>query len=102
MIQMTTPDIVFTVDVDLRSAEKVSVTFRQGSRNVLVLDKDELTISATQLRHTFTEEESRKFKTSQPVRMQIKALVDGKVISHKDPMTMDVTEIFDKRVFDDE
>lgn len=102
MIQMTTPDVSFLVDVDLTGADEVSVTFRQNGENVLVLDKDALTITSTKITHTFTQEETGLFSARKPLRIQIKALVNGRVISHKKPVETSVYEIFDKRVFGDE
>ena len=102
MIQSTTPDVIFTVDVDLTSATEVSVTFQQNNKNVLVLDASSLTITPTTITHTFTQRESLRFNADIPAYIQIKAMLsDGRVISHKNPLVMNVYEIFDRRVFGD-
>ena len=99
MIRMTTPTIIFDVDVDLTEAQEISVTFRQLTKNILVLDKSDLEITATTITHTFTQEETEKFYVG-GVEIQIKALTaDGKVVSH-DPVSTTVSVIFDERVFE--
>lgn len=103
MIQMTTPDLIFNVDVDLRAARVVSVAFKQSDRVVLLLDKPDLTITADSIRHTFTQEETGRFNHRLPLKIQIKAMTaDGRVISHPEPITTTVAEIFDRRVIADE
>lgn len=103
LIQMTTPDVVFDVDVDLTEARAVSVAFKQSDRVVLLLDKPDLTITADSIRHTFTQEETGRFNCRVPLKIQIKAMTaDGRVISHEEPITTSVAEIFDRRVFADE
>lgn len=98
IIRMTTPTIIFDVDVDLTTAPKISVAFRQLGRNVLLLNKDELTVTTTTISHTFTQEESQQFRVSD-MQIQIKALTaDGRVISH-DPVETSASIIFDERVF---
>jgi hypothetical protein len=101
MIQMTTPVHVFSVDVDLTEAPEVSVTYKQRGAIVLQLNKDDIEITTTEIRHTFTQEESGKFRVGDATA-QIKAiLTDGTVISHKKPVEIMVHEIYDKRVFSD-
>ena len=100
MIRMTTPDIIFDVDVDLTEALEISMTFRQLAKNVLVLDKSKLNVTPTTITHTFTQEESGMFFVG-PMDIQIKALTsDGRVISH-DPVRTSASVIFDERYFTD-
>ena len=99
IIRMTTPDIIFDVDVDLTEAPEISVTFRQIGKNVLILDKTALTVTEDSITHTFTQTEAAKFYPGS-VQIQIKALTsDGRVISHDPPIQTTVAEIFDERVF---
>lgn len=100
MIQMTTPDLIFNVDVDLTGADEISITFRQNGSNVLILDKDRLDVESDKITVTFSQAESGRFATGK-VLMQIKALVGGKVISHPNPVETTVYRIYDRRVFGD-
>ena len=67
---------------------------------MLVLDKDDLTVTASTITHTFTQEETARFYVG-AVEVQIKAMTaDGTVISH-DPVSTFASVIFDERVFSD-
>lgn len=99
IIQMTTPDIEFESDVDLTNARHVSITFRQFDRDILVLDKNDLTITSSLISHTFTENETSLF-TPGTVRIQARAETsDGRIIATDPPIKATVAEIFDKRTW---
>lgn len=100
MIRGTTPTLIFNVDVDLRNAPKVSLTFRQKGRNVLVYDESALTIEADKVTLVLGEEDSAKLYMKSPLQLQLKALTsDGRVISHDPPVETTVAELFDMRRF---
>lgn len=102
IIQMTTPLLELKVDVDLREASECSVAFKQGMRNRLVLDIDSLDITATKISHRFTQEETALFSSEAPISVQIKAMLGDLVYANnvkKNPILIDVSEIFDKRKF---
>lgn len=78
----TTPIHVFNVDTDLRDAEVVYVTYKQGSNKVLEKEKSQLTIGEKSIELKLTQQETIKFKKSLPVRVQIRArYIDGTAIA---------------------
>ncbi len=62
MIRGTTPTNTFTVDMDLRTADVIYITYKQGDQVVVERTKDQLdSITATELTLTLTQEETLKF-----------------------------------------
>jgi hypothetical protein len=62
MIRGTTPTNTFTVDMDLRAADVIYITYKQGCTVVVERTKDQLdSITATELTLTLTQDETLKF-----------------------------------------
>ena len=79
----TTPTNTFSVDVDLRDAEVVYLTYKQGSKITLEKEKGDLEIDEDEVRVYLTQEETLalKFGGNTPVRMQFRArYADGNAI----------------------
>lgn len=82
MKQWTTPTNKFKVNVDLTEADVVILTYAQGGRNILVKEKQDLTIEPTYVEYTLTQSETGKFDINCPVSMEITAkFPDGKRIT---------------------
>lgn len=74
MIRGTTPTNTFTVDMDLRTADVIYITYKQGCTVVVERTKDQLdSITATELTLTLTQEETLEFKEGGFVAIQIRA-----------------------------
>ncbi len=74
MIRGTTPTNTFTVDMDLRTADVIYITYKQGCTVVVERTKDQLdSITATELTLTLTQEETLKFNEGGFVAIQIRA-----------------------------
>lgn len=69
----TTPINIFEVDVDLRDAVVVWLTYKQNSKIVIHKDKADLEIEENEVRVQLTQEETLALKDSAPVRMQFRA-----------------------------
>ena len=69
----TTPVNTFEVDVDLRNAEVVYLTYKQGNKTILEKTKEELTITENEVSIRLTQEETLAFKTTQNVEIQFRA-----------------------------
>lgn len=67
----TTPTHNFTVDVDLRDAV-VYISYAQGGRVIVEKTGDDITITATKLETTLTQEETLRFVPGKDVEMQIR------------------------------
>lgn len=78
----TTPTHVFNVDVDLREASEIWISYVQN-RN-LVLNKmlsDGIEVEEEKLTVTLTQEDTLRFRDSSPVKIQIRArFPDGSAI----------------------
>jgi len=77
----TTPTNTFTVDVDLRDAEVLWLTYKQNSKIVIQKEKEDLEIDETEVRVYLTQEETLALKDSVGVRIQFRArYADGNAI----------------------
>ena len=77
----TTPTNTFTVDVDLRQATALYVTYKQNSRVILEKTLADATITETSVAVTLTQEETLAFGKG-TVSIQIRAkFVDGVAIA---------------------
>ena len=102
IIQMTTPLLEMEVDVDCTGADEISLTFEQGNRQVLRLDKADLTVTSTKISHKFTQLESGRFYPDIIVKGQLKALIGSDVYANdmkENPILLDVSRILDTREF---
>lgn len=90
MIRGTTPTHTFTTSIDLRGADKIDVTYKQGVV-ILAFTKADCVITDKSLAVTLTQEESFKFKTyGYRAEVQITAEIAGKVLK-SNVMTVDVS-----------
>ena len=69
----TTPYNRFNVGVDLREAEVVWLTYKQGSRIVIDKVKDDLEIEENRVTVHLTQKETLALKQNLDVRIQIRA-----------------------------
>lgn len=77
----TTPTNTFDVDVDLRNAEVIWLTYKQNSKIVIEKEKDDLEVDENEVRVYLTQEETLALKDTVPVRMQFRArFADGNAI----------------------
>ena len=77
----TTPTNTFTVDVDLRQATALYVTYKQNSRVILEKTLEDATITETSVAVTLTQEETLAFSKG-TVSIQIRAkFADGAAIA---------------------
>ena len=77
----TTPTNTFTVDVDLREATALYVTYKQNSRVILEKTLADATIEETSVAVTLTQEETLAFSKG-TVMIQIRAkFADGAAIA---------------------
>ena len=73
----TTPTHEFTTDIDLSTADKIYITYKQGG--VVKLEKalPDITVTPTKLIVTLTQEETLSFSINKGVEIQIRALLIG-------------------------
>ena len=77
----TTPTNTFTVDVDLRQATALYVTYKQNSRVILEKTLADATITETSVAVTLTQEDTLAFAQGS-AQIQIRAkFVDGAAIA---------------------
>lgn len=82
----TTPTHTFTLPFDAESVQAVQVIYRQNGVNVLILDKDDCTLSGNALSVRLTQEDTFAFDESANVEIQIRVLTaDGEALA-SDPM----------------
>ena len=88
----TTPANVFMVDVDLRDAVKLYVTYKQGGKTIIEKTIDDVEITEESVSVELTQADTLKFKNGE-VQMQIRArLPDGTALA-SDIMTASVSAI---------
>lgn len=78
----TTPTHIFGVDVDLRDAAVIYITYRQGGKNVLEKTGEDIEVEEEEIRTTLTQADTLAFSTSGAVEIQIRAkFPDGAAIA---------------------
>jgi len=88
----TTPTNVFTVDVDLRNAVSLYVTYKQNGRTIIEKKLEDVEVLEESVSVELTQADTLKFKNGE-VQMQIRArLPDGTVLA-SDIMTASVSAI---------
>lgn len=87
----TTPTHEFAVTEDFTGATKCYITYQQFGKTVLEKDIDDVTITATKITTTLTQEETLKFDESAEVEMQIRIkMPDGS--AHKSEVIKTTTD----------
>jgi len=77
----TTPTNTFSVDIDLRDAEVIWLTYKQNSKIIIQKEKEDLEIEEDEVVTHLTQEETLALKDSAPVRMQFRVrYADGNAI----------------------
>lgn len=77
----TTPYNRFTIGKDLRNAEVIWLTYKQGSRIVIDKTKDDLEIEENLITVHLTQKETLALKDTIPVRIQLRArFPDGEAV----------------------
>lgn len=80
----TTPTHTFKVPVDLRNAEVVYMTYKQGDLKVVEKTKEDMEIFEDKLELTLTQQETLGFSTDDEVEIQCRArYADGAAIGSK-------------------
>ena len=69
----STPTCLFDVNLDLRQATKVLVTFKQGDLIVFEKDLPDVTVTETQVQVKLTQADTLKLDADKKVQMQIRA-----------------------------
>ncbi len=78
----TTPTHVFKVPVDLRPAEVVYMTYKQGGKTKIEKTKEEMEITEDEIRLDLTQEETLALSTIGDVEIECRARYgDGKAIA---------------------
>lgn len=87
----TTPTHEFAVTEDFTGATKCFITYQQNGQTVLEKDINDVTITATKISTTLTQEDTLGFAELVPVRMQIRIkMPDGSV--HKSEVIKTTTD----------
>ena len=77
----TTPTNTFTVDVDLRQATAMYVTYKQGGTVLLEKTLEDITVSEDKIEVELSQEDTLAFKNG-TVQIQIRAkFVDGSALA---------------------
>lgn len=71
----TTPTLTYTTDVDLTGASVAYLTFMQGDETVLEKTISDMTITATEVACTLTQEDTLALSALKTVAMQIRAKI---------------------------
>ena len=82
MKQWTTPENIFSTDVDLSQAEVIYVTYKQQNKIIIKKQKEDLSITENSVSITLSQQETGLFNINKPVRIQIRArFSDGLAIA---------------------
>lgn len=92
----TTPTHNFAVDIDLRDAD-VYITYAQGGRTVVEKTGDAITVTATKLETTLTQEETLRFIPGD-VEMQIRYKMPDGSADASEIMTIPVKRLLKEGV----
>lgn len=72
-IRGTTPINVFEVDVDLRAADVIYITYAQNQKTVIERTKEDITVEEGALTLKLTQEETLRLKKKIPLEIQARA-----------------------------
>lgn len=79
----TTPYNIFRVSLDMRDAETVWLTYKQGSRIVVDRQKEDLEITETIVTAHLTQNETLAMKTTLPMEIQFRCNIGGEAFISK-------------------
>ena len=68
----STPTCIFDVDMDLRDAVKVLITFKQDDMIIFEKDLPDVTVTETQVQVKLTQADTLKLDADKKVQMQIR------------------------------
>lgn len=69
----TTPTNTFNVNIDLRDAEVVYITYAQNGRVIFEKTKEDMVITETEIVVELSQEDTLKFSENNRIRIQIRA-----------------------------
>lgn len=98
-MQGTTPKQYFELPFSTSLLEKVSVTYRQKERNVLVKRTEDCIYEDNYIIVPLTQEDTLLFNPNHVVEVQIKVKALNGEVMGCDEYRLAVEEIFDKEVF---
>lgn len=87
----STPEQIFNIPIDLRSAE-VYVTYQQDGENLIERTNDTIDISDTQIRFTLTQEETLALGKGK-VKIQIKYKLPNGHVDYSEELKLSVEEV---------
>lgn len=77
MLRYSTPTIEIETDIELKDANNLWLSFRQGEK-ILRKTKKDLDIEGTSIKVTLTQEETAMFDADKSVRIQLRWLIADK------------------------
>lgn len=99
IMQGTTPDQYYELPFSTDLLEKVSVTYRQKGKTVIIKRTEDCTLEGNNIIVSLDQEETMLFNPTEIVEVQIKVkTLEGEVMGC-DEYRLSVKEIFDKEVF---
>lgn len=81
MIRGTTPTIPIDVDIDLREASSLYITFVQLDRIIIEKTIADCTIEEKRILVSLTQEETLSFNDRHPVYAQIRGIIGGTAVA---------------------
>lgn len=77
MIRVTTPTFIFTLPFDTAEVEQYVVSFGQNNKKILDKTKGYGEMEGSEIRVTLSQEETKLFKATFPVQIQLRVLTKG-------------------------
>lgn len=105
--RLTTPTQIFEFETDPSDYARVQITYKQGQKNVLVKEKENLTIEEEQQGQTtiwkasfkLTQQETKMFEVSRyPVRIQVRVLTASGDALASDIYLLSVVDVLNDEV----
>lgn len=75
----TTPTHIFKLPFDVSEVKAVRIIYSQDDKEVLIKEKDDLTIDGTTATVILTQEETLKFHCNGYIEIQVRILTDGDI-----------------------
>lgn len=82
----TTPTHTFVLPFNVEAVQAVQVIYRQDGENILVLEKEDCTMSGKVVSVRLTQEDTFAFKDDTNVEIQIRVLTEDGEAMASDPM----------------
>lgn len=82
----TTPTHTFTMPFSAESLQAVQIIYRQGGENILVLEKEDCTLSENTVSVRLSQEDTFAFNDADNVEIQIRVLTEDGDAMASDPM----------------